>query len=405
MNTLSTLQMKIVASGMSMPSSTELLDMGKGAFAAVAPYLAAIIIFIVGKWLAGKIRNVIVKLLSKTSIDEKLGKTIGQESGISQIIANIIYCVLLLFVVVVALTQAGLQDAATPLTGMLGDIFAFLPKLLGAGIIAFIAFFGAKIVRMLLENVMNGARLDERLGSVAGTTPISSALGVAAYSFVVLLFAPAILAKLEMPQISEPIQGIVNSITDAVPNIIIAAVILGIGFFIAQIAQKLIKNLLDASGANALPAKIGLDIPQSGSRSLSSVVSFVVMITIMVAVAVQAIASLKLGILSDLTSGLMDGYLNLLGAVIIFGFGIIASKFAFANLADKNLTLAKVARIAILIVTGVVALQRSAIAPELTGLPYMAAIYALAFAGGVGGAIALGLGAKDYVARYFERKG
>ena len=405
MNTLSTLQMKIVASGITMPSGSELLDMGKGAFASIAPYLAAIIIFFVGKWLAGKIRNVIIKLLNKTSIDEKLGKAIGQNAGISEIIATIIYCVLLLFVVVIALTQAGLNDAVTPLTGMLSKIFGFLPQLIGTGIIAFIAFFGAKIVRMLLESVMNGARLDERLGSKPGTTPISSAIGVAAYSLVVLLFAPAILANLEMPQISEPIQGIVTEITNAVPYIITAAVILGIGFFIAQIAQKLIKNLLDASGANALPAKIGLDIPQEGSRSISSVVSFLVMITIVVAVAVQAITSLKLEILSDLTSGLMDGYLNLLGAVIIFGFGLIAAKFAYANLADKNITLAKVARIAILILTAVVALRRSGIAPELTGLPYMAAIYALAFAVGVGGAIALGLGGKDFIARYLERKG
>ena len=101
----------------------------------------------------------------------------------------------------------------------------------------------------------------------------------------------------------------------------------------------------------------------------------------------------------------MDGYLALLGAVIIFGFGLLAAKFAYANLADKNLLLAKIARIAIIVMTGVVALERSGISPGLTGLPYMAAIYAIAFAGGVGGAVALGLGGKDYVSRWLANKG
>ena len=87
------------------------------------------------------------------------------------------------------------------------------------------------------------------------------------------------------------------------------------------------------------------------------------------------------------------------------GVGILLSKYAYKNLADKNLTLAKVARVAILVIVTVVALDRTGLAPELTGLPYQFAIYALATAFGIGGAIAIGLGGKEYVARFLDRKG
>ncbi|MGJ8678027.1 MAG: mechanosensitive ion channel [Akkermansiaceae bacterium] len=372
---------------------------------AFGPYIVAIIIFFLGKFVAGVIRKLIVKLLDKTTLDEKFGKLIGNEAGFGAMFANVVYCLILIFVVILALDKAGMGDAVQPLRDMLDEFLGFIPNLLGAGVLAFIAIFGAKVVKMLLDNVLNGARLDARLGNTSGATPIASAISTFVFCFIILFFIPEILATLGLPQISEPIKDIVESILSAVPKIIVAAVILGIGFLIAQIAQKLVKNLLDASGANSLPAKVGLDVPADGPRSVSGVVSFVVMLTIIVMIVSIALSELDLPLLTGLTGGLMAGYLNILAAVIIFGFGLIASKFAYDKLSGGNLLLAKVVRVAILIMTGVVALQRSEIAPALTGLPFVAAVIALAFAFGVGGAIALGLGGKDYVSRWFDKKG
>ena len=397
---------------MNIYTGSTLLDSISNAFSKVmtglspiGPFVAAIVIFLVGKFVAGKIKDILVKVLSKTSLDERFGKLIGNNAGVSNIVANIVHALLLIFVVTLALSKAGMGEAVEPLKNMLNDFIGFIPNILGAGVLGFIAIFGAKIVKNLLENVFMGAKLDERLGSEPGTTPISKAISTSVFCFIILFLAPAILETLGLKQISEPITAIVNKITGAVPNIVIAAVVLGIGFLIAQIAQKLVKNLLDATGANALPAKVGLDIPQEGNRSVSSVVSYVVMLSIVVIIVSQAIELLKLPLLTELSAGLVGGYLNVLAAVIIFGFGLLASKFAFEKLSDKNLTLAKVARIGILVLTGVVALQRSAIAPELTGLPFVTGVVAIGFAVGVGGAIALGLGGKDYVSRWFEKKG
>ena len=146
-------------------------------------------------------------------------------------------------------------------------------------------------------------------------------------------------------------------------------------------------------------------MPTEGKSSLSNVVGLVVMISIAVVILGTAIEVLNIGLLSDASVGLVELYFNVLLAAIILGAGILFSKYAYKNLADKNVTLAKVIRIAILVVVTVVALDRAGLAPELTGLPYQFAIYALATAFGIGGAIAIGLGGKDYVARFLDRKG
>lgn len=369
------------------------------------PYLVAVLIFLIGRWIALKVRKILVHLFEKTSVNQRLNKVCGSSMDIGGFIASIVYAVLLLFVLTLALNKAGLKDASAPLTEMIGSIFDFLPKLLGAGVVAFFAFFGAKVVKNLIESVLLGVGLDKRLGAKDEQYPLTKSLSTFAYCFVILFFVPAILDKLSLDEIATPIKSIVAAVMSSIPHIIIASVVLGVGILIASIVRRLLSNLIEASGANKWPSKIGLDIPQEGSKSLSSVVSFLVMLTIVVAVVSQSVELLGLPLLTELTSGLMDGYLNLLACVLIFGFGLLAGKFAFTNLADKNVLLAKLARAAIIILTGVVALERSQIAPDLTGLPFVVAIVALGFAGGVGGAIAFGLGGKDFIARWLEKRG
>ena len=119
----------------------------------IGPFVAAIVIFLVGKFVAGKIKDILVKVLSKTSLDERFGKLIGNNAGVSNIVANIVHALLLIFVVTLALSKAGMGEAVEPLKNMLNDFIGFIPNILGAGVLGFIAIFGAKIVKNLLENV------------------------------------------------------------------------------------------------------------------------------------------------------------------------------------------------------------------------------------------------------------
>ena len=381
------------------------LKLGFDSIQPFGAYILAIVVFFFGRIVARGIKALVYKGLKKTEVDDKIARMVGHEGAAEGAISTFVYYILLLFLAILALGIAGLDEVSDPLKGMLNEFLLFIPKLVGAGVLLYFVLLVAKVVKKLAAGAMDAAKLDERLGAVAGKAPVSNALATALYCFIVLLFIPAVLSVLSLEAVSGPVGEVVESILGSVDNIIIASVLVAIGVLIGQIARRLVTNLLDAAGANAWPAKIGLDVPTEGKGSLSNVVGLIVMTSVAVLMIGAAITALEIDMLAGASEVFVMGYFNILTAIIIFGAGLLLANFAYKNLADKNVTLAKVAKIGVLVLTTVVALQRSNIAPELTGLPYQFAIYALAFAGGVGGALAFGLGAKDYVARWFERKG
>jgi len=367
--------------------------------------ILAIIVFFIGKSIAKGISKLVDKGISKSSLDSKFAKLTGSSPGSSgKMLSSLVFGILLLFVVILALDIADLKQVLAPLQDLLSKILGALPNILVAGIVIYLGTILAKIVKGLVTNLMTAGRVDERLGNTEGT-PITNAVSTALFCFIILIFLPVALGFLKMPELSEPIAGITEKILGAIPNILIAGVLIAIGFILGQVVQKLITNLLSATGVDNFPAKMGLSIPTSGKNSISGLSGLVVFISILVSVTATAIDMLDLGILSEASGFVLGGYWNILAAVLIFGAGWIAAKFAYSQLADKNLVLAKVVNGAIIFVASVVALNRSGIAPDITGLPFNVIVISLGFAGGIGGAIALGLGGKDFVARYLSKKG
>lgn len=378
----------------------ETLQSAGDSFGGLGKYIVALLIFIIGKWIVGKIRKLVEMGLAKTNLDNKLSSKLGGKSaGIEQILSLLVYAVLMIFVVIAALEQIGLTNVTGPLQEMLSSIMGFIPRIIGAGIVLYIGIFLAKIVKQLLEGVLGATQVDERLD-----TPISGTVAMIVSSLIVLLFIPAALGILEIAAIQEPVQNIVNQITGTLPKIFLAAILVGVGFFIARIVRNIVENLLSGAGADEFPAKLGFsNAPTSGTKSVSSIVGLVAMISLMILFFSSAIDALDIPILENAASGLNDGYFNILLAIIIFGIGFLAANFAHKHLVGNNALLAKVAKILILVMTGVVALNRTGLAPDLTGLPYEYAIYALAAAFGIGGAIAIGLGGRNWVESKLEK--
>ena len=372
----------------------------------IAKYIGALLIFLIGKIIAKSIGKGIGKAAANSGLDDKLSKYLGNSSTTaSGFIGTLVGLVLFLFVLIFALNFAGIQGVTQPLNDLLGGFLGVIPNLVGAGIIAYIAFILAKVVKELILNVLQAARADERLGMDAEKAPLANGAAGVAYGVVALGGLTTALGILGIDSITKPVADIFDSIMGALPNILIAAVILTIGVFVAKIVRQILTNLLEGIGADDLPAKMGLNVPTEGSRSLSAVVGLIAFISVIVLMSAAAIRELDIAILSDASENIFSGYFNILTAILIFGAGLMGAKFAYGALADKNLLLAKIAKITIIVITGVAALQRSGIAPEVTSAPYQALITALGLALGLGGAIAIGLGGKDYVARFLERKG
>ncbi len=374
-------------------------------FGSIGSYLLAIIVFLVGRAVCRVIRGIVYKSLGKTGIDEKLGKLVGHQGAAEGAISTFVYYILLLYLVILSLGIAKLDKVSGPLQDMLSEFLNYIPNIVGAGLLLFFVLLVAKIIKNLVSGLMEAAKLDEKLGAAAGKAPVAGALATALYCFIVLMFTPDVLDALGIESLSKPISEVVQSILSAVPNIITASVLVAIGILIGQIARQLVTSLLQAAGADLWPAKLGFDVPQEGKNSLSGVVGLIVMLSVAVLMIGTAINVLDLDLLAGASEIFVVGYFNVLLAVLVFGAGILLAKFAYKGIADKSVVLAKVAKYAILVLTTVVALDRSGLASDLTGLPYMVAIYAVGVAFGVGGAIAIGLGGRDYVARQLEKRG
>ncbi len=374
-------------------------------FGTIGSCILAVIVFLLGRIVCRGIRGLVYKGLKKTEIDDKLAKLIGHKGAAEAAISTFIYYILLLYLAILALGIAKLDKVSGPLQDMLGKVLNYIPNLVGAGLLLFFVLLVAKIIRNIVSGLMDAAKLDEKLGAATGKAPVAGALATALYCFIVLMFIPDVLDALGIDSLSKPVGEVVDSILSAVPNIIIASVLVAIGIMIGQIARRLVTSLLQAVGADQWPGKLGLDIPQEGKSSLSNVAGLIVMLSIVVLMIGTAISELKLDLLAGASEIFVVGYFNVLLAVLVFGAGILLAKFAYKNIADKNVVLAKAAKYGILVLTTVIALKRSGIAEDLTTLPYMVAICAVGVAIGIGGAIAIGLGGRDYVARQLDKKG
>lgn len=363
----------------------------------LGPWILALAIIVVGYFVARIVRSLVCKMLGKTNLDDKLvaivgGNTEGSERGV----ASFVYWLMMLFVIIVALNAAGLEDAVDPLKNVLDKIMGSIPNILKAGLILFLAWIIAKVVRNILTGVLTASKVDERLG-LEESKPITNGVGAIAFFGIILMMLPNALSALGMEEISKPISDMVNQILQYAPLVFGGIALFAIGYLLANIVGTVIGNLLKSIGADSLPSKLGYKGDDLiGGKSFSSIIGLVVQATILVVLSAQAIKVMKLDFISELAEGIVPGYFNLLVAAII-----LCVAFFVANLVGqliKNAFWANIVRIGIIIFLGAVALQKANIS-NLTNdtfqLAITSAIVAAAFAVGVGGAIALGLGGRE----------
>ena len=373
------------------------------------PWILAIAIIILGYFVAKIIRKIVESVLRKTSLDDKLSTLLGREPGGSEKgVGAFVFYLLMLFVVVIAMSAAGLDEAVEPLKNILDKILAALPKVLAAGAILFVAWVIATVVRQLLEGLLGAARVDERL-ELGESEPIKTGVGMVAFFGVLLLMLPAALGQLEMDEISVPISQMVDKILAYAPRLFGGVILFAIGYLIASIVQKVLAKILGSIGADRLPARLGFQGEALiAGKPLSAILSYLAMATILVIIGAEAIKTMGLGFISELADSFVPGYFRILAAVVIVCIGLFVANLVSQLIEPKSALWAKVVRIAILVFVGAVALQKaniSALTDETFQLLIHAAIVASAFAGGVGGAIAIGLGGREKAKSLLEKVG
>jgi hypothetical protein len=296
---------------------------------------------------------------------------------------------------------------------MVDKILGFLPNILIAGLIVVIGWFVAQIVRQLVTSLLATVGVDnlsERVGlsRVLGEPGLSGVVGMIVYILILIPVLLAALNALALQAITEPTSDMLNIILEAIPSIFAAGLVIVIAYVVGRIVSGLITNLLTGLGFDGLIARLGLwkepaeGESAEGRRTPSAIVGYLVIAGIILFAAIEASGLLGFTILVDLVAKFMVFAGRIIVGLIIFGVGLylanLAARAIQAGETPQAGLLAMVARVAILALTGAMALRHMGLANEIIYTAFALLLGAAA----VAAAIAFGIGGREIAARQLE---
>lgn len=314
--------------------------------------LKALAILIVG-WLVARIAAGLLRRgLRRTELDNRIAAWVtggkdSDEVAVEDWISRAVFYLLMLFVLVGFLTTLGLSAITVPLNTFLNEVFAYLPRLLGPAILAGLAFVVATSLRWAVRTALETADLDRRFADQAvpeaeRPLPLSQTLSEAVYWLVFLIFLPAILGPLGLDGLLEPVQNLVDQLLGFLPQLLAAAVILGVGWFVARILQRIVSSLLAAVGVDRLSEQLGLDAAL-GKQRLSNLLGTVVYVLVLIPVLIASLEALSIDSVTDPASEMLNTVLlsipHIFAAALVLTVAYFVGKIA-AGLATNLLTAA-----------------------------------------------------------------
>ena len=345
------------------------------------------------KWAFAKLVDNVAFFRRATGSGASLGESLGKIVGL----------LIWLFGLLVILTVLGLGNVAGPIDTLLDNVMAFLPRLVGAGLIFFLGLMVAKIVRDLIVTALRTVDFDKwanrgGVDTMTGNTAISSTIGTIAYALIVVFVAIFALDVLELESVSGPASSMLQLIFDAIPRIIGAAILLGIGYLISKFVVQLLNEVLPGLGVDR--AVEATDLLPDGTTA-SNVIARVTQIAIIL---FFAIAATRLLGFPELTA-ILDRVLEL-GGRVIFGAVVIAFGFLIANMLARLIAGSGKSDLAASVVRWVTAVLFIFMGLEFMGVGeriVQMAFAALVIGGAVAGALAFGLGGRDWAKRKLDQ--
>jgi hypothetical protein len=300
--------------------------------------LGAVGILVVGWLVAVVARSLVRAALNRTTIDNRIADWLagGKPVALERHAGTAVYWIIMLFVVMAVFQALNLTVVAEPLNALLSQVTGFVPRLVGGGILLALAWVIATVLKRVVTGALEVAKIDERLGSGEGDTApapsIAGSLGDAVYWLVFLLFLPAVLGALAIEGLLAPVQTLIDELLAFLPNLFGAAVILVVGWFVANLVRRIVANLLAALGADAFAERIGVG-KVLGATTLSGLVGLVVYVLILLPVLIAALNALALdavtGPASQMLSSILSAIPALFGAAILiaiaYGVGRVLS--------------------------------------------------------------------------------
>lgn len=369
------------------------------------PRLVAGTVLLLVAWLLATLaRAVVNKVLSATTLDEKLSAQAGMEA-MSKTVANVLFWLVILLFLPTILSAYELHGLLEPVQSMLTQLLSIVPNIFGAAVIGFVGWIVAKVLRGLVTNLLAAAGAD-KLGARAGLADSVRLSRVAGTIVFIFVFVPSLIHALDALQIeavSRPATDMLGKILAAVPNIVAAAMILAITWYVAKFASGLLTRLLASLGTDTLPEKLGFKGAIVSDRfKPSGLVGALVLFFAMLFATVEAANRLEFTQVRDIVAVFIKfgGDILLGGAILVIGFWLANIAYDAIDRASGERTtgLARVAHLAILGLVIAMGLRAMGIADDIVNLAFGLTLGAVA----VAVALAFGLGGREAAGRQME---
>ncbi len=208
-------------------------------------------------------------------------------------------------------------------------------SLLGALVLLLIIWLVARLVRSGVARLLERLNLDARLKSPG----LSQTLSNVSYWLLWLIALPLLLGQLGLTGMLEPVNSLVGGFLGFLPRILGSAVVLGVGYLVANIVRQVVSGLMTAAGSEKLAERLNMTA-SLGKGGLAGLVGTILFVLIMLPVVAGALQPLGLDSVTRPVTNMLDTILalvpRLVGAGIIIVFAIVIGR-VIANIVSTVL--------------------------------------------------------------------
>ena len=199
--------------------------------------LIGLAILVIGLMVVKFVVSIFHKMFSKTNFLTK--------NNLVEPLSSLVKAVLTIFVLLAVLQHFGLTSVLEPLENLATQFLSAIPRIIGAGVVAYAGWVIAKIVSDLAG--LGLEKFDEQVEKRTNYSEIKLSKFVKAFIFggVLLPIIVAALGVLNIPSITVPATNMINELMLAVPNIVGAAIILIVAYIVSRFVTYILAGLLD----------------------------------------------------------------------------------------------------------------------------------------------------------------
>ena len=329
--------------------------------------IAAVLILIIGWFIAGFVKRMTTKLIKKTGVDDKLKNS---SLKLSSFIGKLLYFLVMIFVFMLALGKLGLTDVLDPVKNLLNGFTNYIPNIIGAGLVAYIGYMLATIVSELVELSGDTIKKFTPKLKLPENLDVVKILKKVVFIFVFIPLLISAFHILDMKAISEPATSMLSSFFEAIPRILVATIIIIIFVFVGRFVAQLLKDLLQSLNVDGLVSKMNMT-EYVGTKSVAKLISNIAYALIVVFGMLTAFEKLEFTQLTEIIDTVLAYAGKILFGIVIIGLGLIISNLFTKALNSKNnpfvVSIVKISIIAIFLAIG---LRSMGIADEIVNLAF-----------------------------------